>query len=58
MEFNSLIYPAPEPSCNIFKYLKNGNADTRDKLLLVDARRDQLKNHGFIPENAKDSDKN
>lgn len=51
MEFNSLIYPAPDPSCNIFKYLKSQNQDMKDKLLLIEARKDQLKNHGFVPKN-------
>ena len=54
MELNKVIYPAPEPSCNILKYTRSNNKEMREKLLLVPARECQFENFGYVPENMKD----
>ena len=51
MELNKVIYPAPEPSCNILKYTRSNNKEMREKLLLVPAYEVQLENLGYLPEN-------
>ena len=51
MELNKVIYPAPEPSCNILKYTRSNNKEMREKLLLVPAYEVQLENFGYLPEN-------
>lgn len=35
MEFNSLVYPAPEPRSDAYFFLKHDNKEVRDMFLLV-----------------------
>ena len=37
MELNSLVYPAPEPSCNLEFFLQSSNTVLKDQLILVDS---------------------
>ena len=48
MELNFLIYPAPEPSVDLSHFLNSKTDYLKQKVLLIDALKNQVKNGGII----------
>ena len=56
MEFNKLIYPAPEPSVDIGQFICSKDPNTRSQLVLVDAYKSVVANGGRLPKKIKTND--